>query len=393
MKVKSGFFHVFLVAFCVLQFALHPALSQTDRIASVKKKAEQGDMTAQLALGTMYFYGNGVIQDYVQALNWLGKSAKQGSRQARKMADVMYESGIGEPANTAKALESYRMAANDDFAGAQFRLGAIYYDGKRVEQDHDEAFRWYTKAANGGNVKAQLFLGIHYVGGLHRKLDLKEGARWLRMAAQARNAQAQFLLGKMHERGAGVEKNMKSAVAYYTDASDQNHTESQCRLGFLYATGNGVMKNNILAHKWWNIAAASGDDGARKCRDRVTTEMTFKELAEAQKLAREWAPKKQAAQPDYGPPPTEACRQKIRDHFMKKVSPNLVFKFKDAVKTSIDDPEKPGHKIHGWQFEATWNFNSTSKSNFPMAGRFLTRSDSVILHAPIFGPFEKWSSK
>lgn len=72
------------------------------------------------------------------------------------------------------------------------------------------------------------------------------------------------------------------------------------------------------------------------------------------------------------------------------VSPKLVFTFKDAAQTSVDAPDRPGQKIHGWLFEATWNFGPDSQSNFPMAARFLARADTVVLYAPIGAAFQRW---
>jgi len=71
----------------------------------------------------------------------------------------------------------------------------------------------------------------------------------------------------------------------------------------------------------------------------------------------------------------------------------LAFQFEEPTQASIDDPEEPGQKIHGWLFEARWNFKPPAKSNFPMAGRYLARSDTIILTASITGPFERWDVK
>ena len=38
---------------------------------------------------------------------------------------------------------------------------------------------------------------------------------------------------------------------------------------------------------WWNIAASQGNEDAAEYRDKVAGEMTFSQIAEAQKLARE----------------------------------------------------------------------------------------------------------
>lgn len=113
-----------------------------------------------------------------------------------------------------------------------------------------------------------------------------------------------------------------------------------------------------------------------------------KRLADSAVVA--MVPPSQAARPDYGLPPTEACRQAIRDHFHREISSKLVFTFKDAAQASVDDPDRPGQKIHGWLFEATWNFGPDSQSNFPMAARFFARADTVVLYAPIGAEFQRW---
>jgi TPR repeat protein len=66
----------------------------------------------------------------------------------------------------------------------------------------------------------------------------------------------------------------------------------------MYEWGTGVPQDYVQAHKWFNLAAAtfttpSGHDMAVQARDRVAAQMTPAQIAEAQKLAREW--KKQSS--------------------------------------------------------------------------------------------------
>jgi hypothetical protein len=42
---------------------------------------------------------------------------------------------------------------------------------------------------------------------------------------------------------------------------------------------------------WFNLAAAGGDESGMKNRDLAATHMTPAEIAEAQRLSREWKPK------------------------------------------------------------------------------------------------------
>lgn len=60
-------------------------------------------------------------------------------------------------------------------------------------------------------------------------------------------------------------------------------------LGVAYSTGShGTECDLIEAHKWFNIAAAQGHEDAASCRADISEEMTARQIAEAQRRAREW---------------------------------------------------------------------------------------------------------
>lgn len=60
-------------------------------------------------------------------------------------------------------------------------------------------------------------------------------------------------------------------------------------LGVAYSTGgNGAECDLIEAHKWFNLAAARGHEEAAHCRADISDEMTAREIAEAQRRARQW---------------------------------------------------------------------------------------------------------
>lgn len=60
-------------------------------------------------------------------------------------------------------------------------------------------------------------------------------------------------------------------------------------LGVAYSTGgHGTMIDLIEAHKWFNLAAAKGHEEAAMARADISDEMTAREIAEAQRRAREW---------------------------------------------------------------------------------------------------------
>jgi hypothetical protein len=60
----------------------------------------------------------------------------------------------------------------------------------------------------------------------------------------------------------------------------------------MYYNGQGVTQDYVQAHMWYNLAVSKGHENATKNRDNVAKKMTPAQIAEAQRLAREWQPKK-----------------------------------------------------------------------------------------------------
>jgi len=78
-------------------------------------------------------------------------------------------------------------------------------------------------------------------------------------------------------------------VATCLAAAAQGDVSAYYDLGVAYSTGShGVDCDLIEAHKWFNLAAASGHSEAALCRADISDEMTAREIAEAQRRAREW---------------------------------------------------------------------------------------------------------
>ncbi len=78
-------------------------------------------------------------------------------------------------------------------------------------------------------------------------------------------------------------------VASCLAAAAQGDISAYYDLGVAYSTGShGVDCDLIEAHKWFNLAAVNGHAEAQLCRADISDEMTAREIAEAQRRAREW---------------------------------------------------------------------------------------------------------
>lgn len=111
-----------------------------------------------------------------------------------------------------------------------------------------------------------------------------------RPLAEQGDAQAQVSLGVMYEEGWGVAQDNAEAERWMRLAAEQGNAKAQDILGFMYFDGRGMSLNYVQAFMWWSIAASHGQKRAAGARDVVANMMTAEQVAEAQRLAREWAP-------------------------------------------------------------------------------------------------------
>src|SRR6266508_4012082 len=111
--------------------------------------------------------------------------------------------------------------------------------------------------------------------------------------AQKGDPRAQISLGRMYRKGEGVPQDYAAAVIWYHRAAEQGFATGQFLLGEMYFVGLGVPQDYVLAHMWYNLAAAQGDEEARARRKETAAVMSPALVVEAQKLARDWKPKKQ----------------------------------------------------------------------------------------------------
>ena len=196
-------------------------------------------------------------------------------------ATAAYDHGDYETAFTL-----WKPLADQGFVQAQNNLGIMYEDGHGVPQDYAEAVKWYRKAADQGYAPAQSNLGTMYYKGQGVPFDFAEAVTWSRKAAEQGLAEAQLNLGVMLALWGGQQK-AAEALKWLHKAADQGNAAAQSALGTSYFVGGGVPKDFVQALMWFNLAANS-DRSQAYLRDMVAKHMTPDQIAEAQRLAKEW---------------------------------------------------------------------------------------------------------
>lgn len=71
-------------------------------------------------------------------------------------------------------------------------------------------------------------------------------------------------------------------------AAEGGAPDALFELGLMYASGREGAQDFVTAHKWFNLAALRGNDAAKRYRQELAREMSKAQIAQAQKLAREW---------------------------------------------------------------------------------------------------------
>ena len=79
-----------------------------------------------------------------------------------------------------------------------------------------------------------------------------------------------------------------TALKEWRPLAEQGDADTQINLGINYSKGQGVPQDNVQAQMWWNLAAAQNQEGSTKLRAALAEKMTHEQIAEAQRLAREW---------------------------------------------------------------------------------------------------------
>jgi hypothetical protein len=258
-----------LLAASAVQLPGQTTDAERKQFEAVKARADKGDASAQLSVASLYNSGIGVTRDPVKSAKYIRKAAEQGSARAQCLLGLLYSSGNGVKLDKAEAARWLHRAADQGLSEAQFDLGMCFANGDGVTKSPVEAVEWYRKAAAQGLVEAQGEIGNCYLEGNGVPTDIPEGLKWTRKAAE------------------------------------EGFASAQNTLGLCYSKGRGVAKDNVEAYKWFNLAVAKGGDIADDARINLAAVERFmkpEDIAEGQRLAREFKPQKPAT-PGEAPTP------------------------------------------------------------------------------------------
>ncbi len=165
----------------------------------LRRAAENGDAASQFQLGSRYYdeRKRDPVKD-AEAQKWFLLAAAQGYALAEDRLGSLYYWGRGVPQDYVQAAKWYRRAAEHGNVDAMTRLGGMYRDGRGVPRDHEEYHKWTNRGSDLGTRSARHRDWIWFAGLLLGALAFAASLRTLqrhRLAGRERLALATFVHG------------------------------------------------------------------------------------------------------------------------------------------------------------------------------------------------------
>ena len=224
----------------------------TGDLAEIFAAAEGGDPEAQFYYAKRYYFGRGLPQDYEKAATWFLRSADQGNPEAQWYIAGMYARGEGVLVDESKARGWFERCADQDFPDCLSSLGQIYWDGEIATANIEKAKKYFMAG-----------------------VKLNDGY-------------SLWALGKMHLSGDGFPVNNAKGLDYWMRGARRGVMPAIIGLGSMFKEGGGVQKDEVIALKWFRIAAEKDWPDAIKERDELEKRLTPVQIKEATQLQADW---------------------------------------------------------------------------------------------------------
>lgn len=220
-------------------------------------------------IGSMYAEGEGVSQDYAEALKYYRKAAEQGVLPAQNKLGEMYERGRnGVQKNGQEAVKWYSKAAeynngdkeldSDESSYVEDSLRSlcrIYTEGKLVAANDSELFKWGKKYADlFDDEQPQFMVALMYYGGKGVRQNYAGALKYFISAANNGSDDA-------------GEFPAKASVGFYSRAASEGNDFAQLLMGLyciVKCSHTGNLEDLGAAFKWMNKAAKGGNEIAQE---------------------------------------------------------------------------------------------------------------------------------
>lgn len=213
---------------------------EKDSAVAAQYFEESGAGYARYSLGDLYFYGDGVEQNYEKAFRLYS------SVEEFPFADLkrgkMYEEGLGTEVNQEKADICYeqafcgfmKMEKKQPDALSEYQIGKMLFYGQGCGADLNEAIKYLELSAEKKNIPAQYLVSKIYID-YHIEEKIPKAIEQMKeLADKAGYSNAQYVLGKIYTDKESGYYDLESGVGYLEKAALQGNEYAQYRAGRIY---------------------------------------------------------------------------------------------------------------------------------------------------------------
>lgn len=233
-----------------------------------EKASLKQNLGAIANLGLCYQLGRGVEKDSVVAIRLYEKSIKEGNKSlfsqrsenaSKNPFNAMligncYEKGVGVKKDYAKAAQFYGFAAAKGSVDGMRQAGLCCLNSKQ----NTEALKYLVNGAAHGDRTCEFWAGKMLMGDMNVPADKNQGVIYILKAAEAGMPAAENLMGNLYTTGDGVTKNLAQAAEWYKKAAYQGYVEGMWNYGNVLKNGTGLDQNYDEALFWMSEAAPLG---------------------------------------------------------------------------------------------------------------------------------------
>lgn len=236
-----------------------------DSLKLIVSDAKSGDATAMNEVGSWYYTGTHVLQDYDKAFEWWKKASIKADINAIANLGKCYRYGHGVEKDSVDAVRLYEKSikcGNHELllqCAAESKTspfdamvaGDCFKNGVGTKKDLHRAASLFGDAADRGSVEGMKEAGLCY---LNTK-DNEKALKYFEKGATHGNVTCLYWAGKMLMGGMNVPENYEQGVVYLLKAAEAGLPAARTEMGNLYAEGKGVIKNETQSAEWYRQAA------------------------------------------------------------------------------------------------------------------------------------------
>ncbi len=207
----------------------------TDGVLELLIAAAKGaDRQAQMCLGEIFLYGQGIKPDLDQAWKYLKQAEENWMTRATCHVAFLKVTGVPMPQSVNKALDILRPMAVKGSPESYYAYGVLLVYGLgHSESSITEGISWIKKAALVGVPEAQREIGRLIFSMPEILQESHESATpWLFAAATQGDAWAQALLADSIAMGSGTHVDLGAAKQWYLQAEKGGFTGTLCHQGY-----------------------------------------------------------------------------------------------------------------------------------------------------------------